>query len=127
MEVMMDRRGTLTIPAALRAELASEGQVFEAVRREDGVIELRPRDAVSQNRPVGAEADAAVRGELLPAERLTEPPTWLPIDAEPAALTPEQERLEREADAAIAAGRVTRSDDVESLIARLKSRGPAPA
>jgi hypothetical protein len=55
------------------------------------------------------------------AARLTETPPWLPVDPEPAAMTAEQDQLEREADAAIAAGRVTRSDDVERFIARLES------
>jgi antitoxin MazE len=39
----LDERGSVTIPEELRAGLNSES-VLEVVRRDDGVIELRPRD-----------------------------------------------------------------------------------
>jgi len=43
--VKMNRRGTLTIPKQLRRGLDEE-TLLEAVRREDGVIELRPQTTV---------------------------------------------------------------------------------
>jgi len=45
MLVQMNQRGTLTIPKELRRDKAETG-LFEAVRREDGVIELQPRIAI---------------------------------------------------------------------------------
>lgn len=43
--VRLSTRWTLTLPRALRQGLSVD-QVFEAVRREDGVIELRPRTLI---------------------------------------------------------------------------------
>ncbi len=40
--VRMTRRGAVTLPTAIRKELP-EDVLFEVVRREDGVIELRPK------------------------------------------------------------------------------------
>lgn len=45
MIVHMNTRGTLTLPKSLRADLPPDA-FFEAVRRSDGVIELRPRIAI---------------------------------------------------------------------------------
>ena len=45
MLVKMGQRGTLTIPKELREGL-DENTLIEAVRREDGVIELRPQVTV---------------------------------------------------------------------------------
>ena len=41
MRVKLGQRGTVTIPKQVRADLP-EGSQFEVVRRDDGVIELRP-------------------------------------------------------------------------------------
>lgn len=41
----MDRRGTVTIPKDVRQGF-KEDTLFEVVRREDGVIELRPQATV---------------------------------------------------------------------------------
>lgn len=41
----MGQRGTLTLPKQLRAGLPDEA-LLEAVKRDDGVIELRPQTAV---------------------------------------------------------------------------------
>ena len=45
MLVKIGQRGTITIPKELRQGL-DEGAMVEAVRREDGVIELRPQVTV---------------------------------------------------------------------------------
>lgn len=45
MLVKLGQRGTLTIPKELREGL-DEGTLLEAVRRDDGVIELRPQVTV---------------------------------------------------------------------------------
>lgn len=45
MLVKLGQRGTLTIPKELRAGL-DENNIFDVVRREDGVIELRPQVTV---------------------------------------------------------------------------------
>ncbi len=45
MLVQMNQRGSVTIPKELRRGLDENG-LFEAFRREDGVIELRPRIAI---------------------------------------------------------------------------------
>jgi bifunctional DNA-binding transcriptional regulator/antitoxin component of YhaV-PrlF toxin-antitoxin module len=82
----MNARGTLTVPKALRRGLPKE-MIFEAIRREDGVIELRPRTTV----------DASQRWFW--SER------W--------------QRMEREADADIAAGRVLRFDNAEGFLTDL--------
>lgn len=42
MRVRLNQRGTITIPKELRQGLDND-TVFEAVRRDDGVIELRPQ------------------------------------------------------------------------------------
>jgi len=86
MLLKMNARGGITIPRELRKGLAPDTP-FEVVRREDGVIELRPRAV---------------------------------IDASQAWFWSERwQRMEREADADIAAGRVRRFDDVESFLADL--------
>jgi AbrB family looped-hinge helix DNA binding protein len=43
MHVKLGSRGTITIPKELRERLQPES-TFEVVRREDGVIELRPQE-----------------------------------------------------------------------------------
>lgn len=48
MLIKINRRGTVTIPKGLR-EGFDESTLFEVVRREDGVIELRPRVAIDAN------------------------------------------------------------------------------
>ncbi len=45
MLVKLGQRGTVTIPKELRSGL-DEHTVFEAVRRPDGVIELRPQTTI---------------------------------------------------------------------------------
>lgn len=45
MLVKLGQRGTVTIPKELRHGL-DEGTVLEAVRRDDGVIELRPQSTI---------------------------------------------------------------------------------
>lgn len=42
MVVKMTRRGTVTLPKEVRQKLDEEA-LFDVVRRDDGVIELRPR------------------------------------------------------------------------------------
>ncbi|HEX5417924.1 MAG TPA: AbrB/MazE/SpoVT family DNA-binding domain-containing protein [Chloroflexota bacterium] len=46
--VRISQRGTLTLPKKVRQGLAPD-QIFEVNRREDGVIELRPRILVDQS------------------------------------------------------------------------------
>jgi hypothetical protein len=41
----LGQRGTITLPKALRAGLG-ENTLFRAIRRDDGVIELRPQAAI---------------------------------------------------------------------------------
>lgn len=86
MRLKLSRRGTITIPKELRQDL-TEDTVFDAVRREDGVIGLRPRALV----------DASQR--------------WF--------WTERWQRMEREADAAIAEGRSKAFDTVEDFLAAL--------
>ncbi len=89
----MNGRGTVTIPREVREGLG-EGTLFEAVRREDGVIELRPQ----------ATVDASQK--------------WF--------WTERWQRMEKDADADIAAGRYKVFDDVESFLADLNDdRGDA--
>ncbi len=45
MLVKLGQRGTITLPKEIRAGL-SEQSLFEAIRREDGVIELRPQETI---------------------------------------------------------------------------------
>jgi antitoxin MazE len=45
MLVKLGQRGTITIPKAVRQGL-SDDTLFDAVRRDDGVIELRPRTTI---------------------------------------------------------------------------------
>jgi bifunctional DNA-binding transcriptional regulator/antitoxin component of YhaV-PrlF toxin-antitoxin module len=45
MFVKLGQRGTVTIPKELRSGL-DEGVLLEAIRREDGVIELRPQRVI---------------------------------------------------------------------------------
>ena len=45
MRVRLGQRGTVTIPKELRVGM-DEDTLFEAVRREDGVIELRPQQVI---------------------------------------------------------------------------------
>ena len=45
MLVKLGQRGTITIPKAVREGL-SDDTLFDAVRRDDGVIELRPRTTI---------------------------------------------------------------------------------
>ncbi len=87
MLVKLDRHGAITIPEELHDGL-DQDTVFAVVRREDGVIELRPH----------ASVDAA-QG------------CWF--------LSEHWQRMEREADADIAAGRVVTFDDAESFLADL--------
>lgn len=87
MRVKLNQRGTITIPKELRQDLAAD-TVFDAVRREDGVIELRPQVLV----------DASQH--------------WF--------WTERWQRMEREADAAIAAGRSKTFDSAEEFLAALE-------
>ena len=93
MLVQMNKRGTLTIPKELRRGLDDES-LFEAVRRDDGVIELQPRIAIDPSQ------------------------AWF--------WTERWQKMEREADADIAAGRVKQFDDLDSFLAYLDSIPPAP-
>jgi hypothetical protein len=86
MLVKLGEQGTVQIPEELRDGL-DELSLVEAVRREDGVIELRPH------------------GKIDPDQ------AWFWTEA--------WQRGERQADADIAAGRVERFDDLESLLADL--------
>ena len=45
MLVKLGQRGTLTLPKELRTGMR-EGMLFQAVRRDDGVIELRPQATI---------------------------------------------------------------------------------
>ena len=87
----MNKRGTLTIPKDLRRGLEDEA-LFEAVRRQDGVIELQPRVAIDPSQ------------------------AWF--------WTERWQKMEREADEDIAAGRVKRFEDPESFLAWLDSIPP---
>lgn len=83
MLLQIDQRGAVTLPEELRQGL-DDDVLFEAVRRDDGVIELRPR---------------------------------VPIDLSQRWFWTERwQRMEREADADIAAGRVRVFDDVERFL-----------
>ncbi len=84
----MDQQGSVTIPASLRDGLNGDSAI-EAVRREDGVIELRPRPDIDPDQ------------------------AWF--------WTEKWQRMEREVDEAVAAGRVQRFDDVESFLGYLDS------
>ncbi len=86
MLIKLDRHGAITIPEELREGL-DQDTLFAVVRREDGVIELRPQP---------------------------------PVDSEQGWFWSERwQRLEREADADFAAGRVATFDDAESFLADL--------
>ena len=86
MLVKLDRHGAITIPEELREGL-DQDTLFTVVRREDGVIELRPQSSVDVEQ------------------------SWF--------WTERWRRMEREADADIAAGRVATFDDAESFLADL--------
>jgi bifunctional DNA-binding transcriptional regulator/antitoxin component of YhaV-PrlF toxin-antitoxin module len=86
MIVRLGQRGTVTIPRELRVGL-NEDTLFEAIRRDDGVIELRPQHVIDASQ------------------------AWF--------WTERWQRMEREADEDIAAGRVTTFEDVDSLLAHL--------
>ena len=86
MLVKLDQHGAITNPEELREGL-DQDTLFAIVRREDGVIELRPQASVD------------VEQSWFWSER------W--------------QRLEREADADIAAGRVATFDDAERFLADL--------
>ncbi len=90
----MTSRGTVTIPKDVRKDLG-EDTIFEAVRREDGVIELRPQSTV----------DASQR--------------WFWTDR--------WQRMEREADADIAAGRLKVFETMEDFLADLDDSAPSKA
>lgn len=79
----VDRRGTVNLPVGVRQGV----DLVEVVRREDGVIELRPRLVVDPSQ------------------------AWFWSD--------EWQAMEREADDDVAAGRVKRFNDVESLLTEL--------
>lgn len=87
MLVKLGQRGTITLPKELRADL-DEHALFDAVRRNDGVIELRPQAMIAASQ------------------------AWF--------WTERWQRMEREADADIAAGRVTTYDDAAGFIAGLE-------
>ena len=86
MLVKLDQHGAITIPEELREGL-DQDTLFAVVRREDGVIELRPQASVDVEQ------------------------SWF--------WTERWQRLEREADADIAAGRVATFDDAERFLADL--------
>lgn len=90
--VRINSRGTVTIPKELRGGL-DEGTLLEAVRREDGVIELRPQITVDASQ------------------------SWF--------WTERWQRMEREADEDIAAGRVQTYDDLESFLKALDAAAEA--
>ena len=85
MYTKVDKRGAITIPEELRAGLEPDS-VLEVVRREDGVIELRPR-------------------EVDPTQAWFWSERW--------------QRMEHEAEADIAAGRIATFDNVEDFLADL--------
>ncbi len=88
MVVKMTRRGTITLPKDVRKGLEEEA-LFDVVRREDGVIELRPR---------------------------------ITIDASQAWFWTERwQRMEREADEAIARGEVHGAMTGEEFLAELEA------
>ena len=89
--VRMNNRGNVTIPKDLRQGIA-EDDLLEVVRREDGVIELRPQ----------ATVDASQRWFW--SER------W--------------QRMEREADEDVAAGRFKVFDSADDFLAHLDSDDP---
>lgn len=98
--VRIGQRGTLTLPKELRSALDDQrGFVFEVVRRDDGVIELRPQCADGSH----AERD--------PSQ------AWFWTDR--------WQRMEREANADIEAGRVQHFDNAGDLLAHLDSIAPA--
>ncbi len=86
MLVKLDRHGAITIPEELREGL-DQDTLFAVVRRDDGVIELRPQPPVDDEQ------------------------RWFWSDR--------WQRMEREADADFAAGRVATFDDAESFLADL--------
>lgn len=94
MIVRLGRKGSLTLPKALREGL-DENIPIEAVRRDGGVIELRPVNLEGRD-----------------------PDQWW-------FWTEKWQRMEREADEDIAAGRVHHFDDMESFFAHLDSLPPA--
>ena len=81
----MSRRGTITLPKAVRGE----SDLLRVSRREDGVIELRPQATVDQSQ------------------------AWF--------WTERWQRMEREADEDIAAGRVKRFAGLDAFIRHLES------
>ena len=88
MVVKMTRRGTVTLPKDVRKGLEEEA-LFEVVKREDGVIELRPR---------------------------------ITIDASQAWFWTERwQRMEREADEDIVAGRLHGPMTGEEFLAHLEA------
>lgn len=92
MIVKMTRRGTVTIPRALRTR-GPRTDLFEVVLRDDGVFELRPQVTVDASQ------------------------AWF--------WTERWQRMEREADADVAAGRVETFDDDERFLADLDAHAAA--
>ncbi len=88
MVIKMTRRGTITLPKDVRKGLDEEA-LFDVVRREDGVIELRPRITVDASQP------------------------WF--------WTERWQRMEREADEDIAAGRLHGPMTGEEFLAHLEA------
>ncbi|HVA37701.1 MAG TPA: AbrB family transcriptional regulator [Candidatus Dormibacteraeota bacterium] len=77
-------RGTITLPKELRGQVS----LLAAVRRDDGVIELRPQIAIDESQ------------------------AWF--------WTPKWQRMEREAQEDVAAGRVAEFDDFDQFTAHLE-------
>ena len=94
MFIKIRQRGTITLPRELRKGLEQD-TVLEAVRRPDGVIELRPQQLIDASQ------------------------AWF--------WTERWQRMEREADDDIAAGRFRTYDDVESFLAALERDAGPPA
>ena len=88
MVVKMTRRGTVTLPKDVRKGLEEEA-LFEVVKREDGVIELRPRITIDVSQ------------------------AWF--------WTERWQRMEREADEDIAAGRLHGPMTGEEFLAHLEA------
>jgi antitoxin MazE len=82
----LDERGAVAIPEELREGL-NEDSILEIVRRDDGVIELRPQDVDATQLWFWSER-------------------W--------------QKMEQEADADLAAGRIATFDNLEDFLAALE-------
>jgi len=87
--VRVTRRGSVTLPAEIRRRLQDDA-LLEVVRRDDGVIELRPQPRSEERDPSQA---------------------WF--------WTEHWQQMEREADENYATGKYYSFDDIESFMANL--------